>query len=124
MGVKGCRVCMIMSECCGPWQPVHDATSEDDHFANWTHNSSENLRLLYGEDPLFNGFLPKKKGKNSTDMEPVPALIPSLVPPPSFHRFLPPLIRPLAPLIPPPHPLAAPPPHPLLLPFSYRASSL
>jgi hypothetical protein len=47
---------------------VHTETSEDDHFANWNHSSLENMRLLYGESPLFSGL---RKKKNSTETEPV-----------------------------------------------------
>jgi len=50
-------------------EPAHGETWEDDHFANWTHSSPENVRLLYGESGLFSGL---RKKKNSTATEPDP----------------------------------------------------
>ena len=63
-------------------QPAHGETWEDDHFANWTHSSPENVRLLYGESGLFSGL---RKKKNSTATEPVPPF--PLPPPPAGARL-------------------------------------
>jgi len=50
-------------------EPVHTETWEDDHFANWTHSSPENVKLLYGESGLFSG-LRKKRNSTQTEADP------------------------------------------------------
>ena len=51
-------------------QPPHSETVEDDHFSDWKHNSTENVRLLYGDSELFNGLRHRHSAK---EPEPVPA---------------------------------------------------
>jgi hypothetical protein len=36
---------------------------EDDHFKDWKHNSSANLKLLYGESEVFNGMRVNHRSK-------------------------------------------------------------
>lgn len=49
------------------FEPVHLETVEDDHFKDWLHNSTHNVRLLYGDSDLFNGMRRRPDGTAEPD---------------------------------------------------------
>jgi hypothetical protein len=49
------------------FEPGHVETVEDDHFKDWVHNSTHNVRLLYGDSDVFNGMRRTPDGSAEPD---------------------------------------------------------